>query len=392
MHPKKVYVLYNLLYFGALGFFSTNYAPFLLSVGLTLSDIAIINASYWATVALSELPTGLMADTRSRSWSVKIGSLIFVLGAALYASTTGFKLALMSEIVIGVGSAFLSGAHQAWVTDALQKRGEMGELRNVFGTAASARAVGLLFGGLAGGLVGIFGLRIGFVCAVVGFLVTFVFVLIWMDDSGEPEERMDERQALQASISILRGTPSLIWALVAVSMFGLVLPFNHYWAPYFKEYVGQGGIGILWVFLYGPMVIAGMVVRTNLVGRMGSCAGVCGALLVTGMGLATIGFHPVFIMSVPAAMVHEFGRGLFVPFHDVFVQQRIGSSYRATFGSLSSLVGKVGYVLIAGVVWFFLHDQLTDRSVIELVWMMCGALLVSCTLILWVFRPREKGG
>ncbi|MFC1703036.1 hypothetical protein ACFLZO_01070, partial [Patescibacteria group bacterium] len=94
---------------------------------------------------------------------------------------------------------------------------------------------------------------------------------------------------------------------------------------------------------------------------------------------------------VPAAMVHEFGRGLFVPFHDVFVQQRIGSSYRATFGSLSSLVGKAGFVLIAGFVWLFLRGQPTDRSVIELVWMVCGTALTSCALLLWLFRSKKSG-
>lgn len=68
-------------------------------------------------VLLGEIPTGVVADTFSRKWSVVVGT--FILGGAQFASglMEVFPAFLVTQFIWGIGWTFISGAEIAWVTD-----------------------------------------------------------------------------------------------------------------------------------------------------------------------------------------------------------------------------------------------------------------------------------
>lgn len=68
-------------------------------------------------VLLGEIPTGVIADTFSRKWSVVAGTAL--LGAAQLASALvgAWPAYLVAQFVWGIGWTFLSGAEIAWVTN-----------------------------------------------------------------------------------------------------------------------------------------------------------------------------------------------------------------------------------------------------------------------------------
>lgn len=389
MHPIRSFVLYEFLTQLGIGMTATTGSLLQLQVGMSIADIALVNIVFWSTIILMELPTGMLADGRSRIWSVRIGIALFALGCFAYACVQGVATALIGEITLGVGIAFISGAEQAWITDALKRRGEEHLLDRAFGSQAMAAAVGVLIGGFLGAALGSVSLRLGWIGA--GIAVCAAACVAWkiMDDSGEIDDRATEFEAFHMSCKALRAHPALLWSVAATVVFGLVVGFNHLWQPFFKESVGQSGLGWVWAVTQGSLVLAGWLVRRHGVPEGKGASGIMLAVLLSGAGLAAVGSMRGLPAMLLCLSVHEFGRGLFRPIMSVFTQRRIESKYRATFGSLQSLLGKTGLALSLVLVWFLSEGRDASRETIALVWTVSGVLLVAGTALLWLFRPKE---
>lgn len=389
MHPARTYVLFMFLFGLGLGMPVTTYVPGLLALGLSLSDVAFVNMWFWATVVLMELPTGMIADGKSRAWSIHLSCMFMAAGSFTYACCTGLWSAVAAEITVGVGIAFFSGAAQAWVTDALVRRGGSDNLSKVFGTAALARALGMLSGGVIGAGLGYFDLRLGWIGGGIVQLATLILTVRAMTGDGEPEVRMTEFQAFSASWQALRKNSALVWSVAAAMILGFILPFNHYWTPFFKERTGQVGLAGVWIITYGSCAVGGWLMRRKNVCPGAEPGSIFAALFVTGISLSIIGLLPGIALPMVLVFVHEVGRGVFDPLLEVYTQRRIESAYRATYGSLQSLLSKFGYAGIVGSVWLCTSGMPTNIATISSVWLAAGLLMAAASVALWLKRPAK---
>lgn len=388
MHPVRSLALYEGLACFGVGLTATTADLLNLQVGLTLSDIALVNLVFWIVVIVMELPTGMLADGKSRIWSVRVGISLLALSCFAYAAVQGVGTALVGEIVMGAGLAFISGAEQAWIADALAKRGESDRLAHALGTQAMAAAVGVLSGGFAGAAIGTIDLRLAWIAA--GLAISASAWVAWkkMDDAGEIDERATEFEALRLSWEALRKRRALLWSAAVTVAFGLVVAFNHYWQPLLAGEVGAARLGWVWALIQGGLVLGGWVVRRfGLPEGRGAHALVL-ALLLSGLGLAGAGVASGLPSMLAGFMIHEFGRGLFRPVLGAYTQRLVESRYRATFGSLQSLIGKSGFALTMVLVWFLADGRATTGETIVFIWTLCGCLLALAALALWFFRPK----
>jgi len=111
-------------------------------VGLGPFELVLVGTVLEATVLLTELPTGVVADTISRRLSVLVGTVLIGLGFMLEGLVPVFASVLAAQMVWGLGASFESGALEAWLSD------EIGEARAnlAFLRAAQLRQAGLLLG------------------------------------------------------------------------------------------------------------------------------------------------------------------------------------------------------------------------------------------------------
>lgn len=93
-----------------------------------------------------EVPTGLIADSFSRKWSMVIGYLIWGGGFLLQAFVPIYEVTLLSQAIWGLGFTFVSGAPEAWLVDELGQeeasllflRGaQIGQISTLLGIAAA---------------------------------------------------------------------------------------------------------------------------------------------------------------------------------------------------------------------------------------------------------------
>ena len=136
MSLKEILQIRNVRYF--LMFRSSYFARFYypvftllyLDYGLTLSQFAMLNVVWAATIVLAEVPSGAFADTLGRKKLVVLSSLVMFIEIAMIAFVpTGnldlvFIVFLINRILSGLAMALASGADEALAYDTLKEQGK----------------------------------------------------------------------------------------------------------------------------------------------------------------------------------------------------------------------------------------------------------------------------
>lgn len=148
-------------------------------VGLTPFQLIVVGTVLEATCFVAEVPTGVVADLRSRTWSVVIGLALIGAGITLMA-VPSFGTIVAAQVVWGVGYTFVSGSAEAWVTDEVGA----GTVLPVF-TRAHQLSLGLTIAGiLTAGLLGQLSLTVPIIAGGAGFLVLAAVMSLLMREEG----------------------------------------------------------------------------------------------------------------------------------------------------------------------------------------------------------------
>lgn len=160
---------------------------YFLSVGLSFTQIAVLEAAYNVTTVLAEVPTGYVGDRIGRRNSLIVGTVIIavtLLGIALAGS---FPALLALYVCWSVGYTFRSGTEDAWLYDSLTGDGAA-SFTAVRGRGQSvALAVGVV-GSVVGGALAARDLALPFLAAAA---VTAVGVPVLLTVDDRPHRRPD---------------------------------------------------------------------------------------------------------------------------------------------------------------------------------------------------------
>ncbi len=118
--PVRLFLWWSLAWAVLLrAFFLGIVVYFGIEADLSNAQIVLLGTGLEIAVLVSEIPTGVVADTISRKLSLVIGHLVMGVGVILTGSTDSFGLLLLSQMIWGCGWTFTSGADVAWITDEL---------------------------------------------------------------------------------------------------------------------------------------------------------------------------------------------------------------------------------------------------------------------------------
>jgi MFS family permease len=88
---------------------------------LSAFQLVFIGTAQGITALLFEVPTGVMADTISRKWSIVIAHLLMGTGMLVTGLVTDFPAIVATQMLWGLAWTFSSGADVAWLTDELDR-------------------------------------------------------------------------------------------------------------------------------------------------------------------------------------------------------------------------------------------------------------------------------
>lgn len=338
-------------------------------VGLDPLQLVLVGTTLETTAFLFEIPTGVLADVKSRRLSIIIGYLITGVAFVVEGAFPLFGTVLLAQVLWGLGYTFTSGATEAWIADEVgpQRAGE------AFLQGAQAGRIGGLAAIPLSIVVGTVDVRLPIVTGGVLFLVLAAFLALAMREEGFSPVPPGERSSWGTMLQTVQDARGLVGRQpVLLSLLGIGLFYGLYsegldrlWTAHLLETFPApwGGVlpAVVWIGgLRGVQAIAGLaamqVARRRLVWRGSQTLGWLlmfnSALIVAGVAL--LGLAPALWVAVLAFGLVATLRDVAGPLHQAWYNRRIDDpQVRATLFSATSQVDALGQIAggpIMGVV------------------------------------------
>src|SRR5881397_1723905 len=276
---------------------------FLLHAGLSIFEVFVANAAFTAAMALFEVPTGVVADTRGRRASFLLSEATLAVGTLAYVGVAaihgGLLLFCLAGVVLGLGYTFYSGAVEAWLVDALKASGYRQELDGVFAKASIVASIAMIVGTVGGGLLGQLDLSIPYLVRAALILTAFAVGFWTMHDIGFTPRTLRLQGVVGEMRKVARAGITYGWRKPAVRLlvvesfvtWGFFSWAWYAWQPYFLELYGKDAVWLsgLIASLFALAGIAGntLVKRLATPGRRRTTIILAAAAITTSTMVAT---------------------------------------------------------------------------------------------------------
>jgi MFS transporter, DHA3 family, tetracycline resistance protein len=331
---------------------------FVTELEMTPLELVLTGTALEVGYFLFEVPTGIVADTRSRRTSIVIA--MFVMGAAFIATgfAPGVAVVLLAAFVKGFGWTFKSGAEDAWLADEV---GVENVARPYQLGAQFARGGALLGIGAAVGLA-LVDLRLPIVLAGLVMIGLGVVLALVMPETGFNPVRHEDAGPFRSmaltgaqGARLIRGRPLLL-LIVGIAFFAGMWSesVDRLWEAHFLVDVGVPGFGdldpVVWFGVLGAgVLLLAIFVAGPLVSRFErlSTVGMTRMLLafdvLTIVGTLAFALAGSFTLAVLAYWATRVCRGLAAPVYSTWLNTSIDdSSVRATVISMTNLGDSAG--------------------------------------------------
>lgn len=391
----RLFIIFRVLFNAR--FYYPVFSILFLDFGLTLSQFAILNAVWAATIVLCEVPSGALADSIGRRNLLVFASGLMVVEIALWAFvprdnlTLLFWVFVLNRILSGMAEAAASGADEALAYDSLKKYGDAEQWSRVLERQTQLQSLGFVVAMTLGGVIydpqllqtmaDFFGfdlqisrettLRLPLYLTLVTALLTLLTTLK-MRETSHSEAGGQQQQAgignafrlvWQAGCWIFR-TPFVLGLILFGLLFDSVVRMILTMASQYYRIIGvpEALFGILGsaLALFG-FVVPGIARRMSE--RQSPLRNLLYTALIILLGLSGMCFAWPWIGIVPALLLFSsmYLTGFFL---SNYLNRATSSDQRATVLSFKGLFLNLGYGLI-GLLYSPLLAHLRGRLALE---------------------------
>ncbi len=209
-------------------------------VGLSAMQLLLVAAALQGAILVSEMPTGVVADTYGRKRSVLIGLVLLGAGTSLSGAIASFWPIFVGHLIWGFGHTFISGAAEAWIADevgvprANRIYLRTAQITKLFWIAAIPISIG----------IATYDLNLPILIGGAGFALLAIFLTLTMQEDGfqrpaRPATRQTWRDignTLNQSRSLVSSSPLLVTILLIMAFYGMAgQGFITLWVAHFDR-------------------------------------------------------------------------------------------------------------------------------------------------------------
>jgi DHA3 family tetracycline resistance protein-like MFS transporter len=361
MNPTTLYITLNFL--GALTFsliFTVNQLYFVTSVGMSPLELVLMGTILEGSVFLFEIPTGIVADVKSRRLSVIIGYALMGVGFILEGIVPTVLVVGFAQVVWGLGFTFTSGATEAWIADEIgeEKAGDAFLRGTQWGNFGALIAIPI------GVILGTERINTPIIAGGIALIGISIFLILFMREEGftplPPGERSSWQRmgdTLGSARTLVRRQPLLINLLAIGFFYGLYSEgLDRLWTPHFLDNFELPFSGILNVVAWFGVIravrlILGIIVTNSVRSRLdlnharsiGVVSRLISVLII--ISIVGFGFSQSFWLTLVLFWVVFVLRDIRYPINAAWVNLKIDDSQvRATLLSASSQVDAIGQI------------------------------------------------
>ncbi len=311
---------------------------FLQERGLSLGQIGLAEALFHLAPITLELPTGSLADTVGRKWSLAAGCLCASLSALLLLATTNVWVICAAMYLSRASMTFRSGAQTAFLYDALAERGTKDRFTGVFGRLLSASYLVAAAAYWLGASLADISFTWPYALTVVIGLAGATLAAGLREPEREREDHAGIRQTIGSAMTIVGRRPGLAALLAfAAVLWTLVTLIELYAQAVLNEHgLATSTIGLLIGGSFA-LVAAGAWVAHRITARGGFTtwsAVLTAAVIAAGLGLGS----GSLALAVATYVVAEFATAVYEPLLADRVNRDLPAAQRATILSVQGLL------------------------------------------------------
>jgi len=350
---------------------------YLLDVGLTLPQVAMMDIAFWLSIFIFEIPTGVIADKISRKFSVILSFFIQSISIFLFAFVTDIVFFLIIYIFWGIAVTLNSGAFEAWFFDEIKyihvnKTDE--ELQKIFqGVDGVVQSVGLLSSALAYSISGYFA-EISLKLPIILTSIVYIFAVIWLlfiRETPLPQSSLNSNKGnVKQSIKTIISPQLIPFVLVTIVLSSFIMSLIFWMQTYLDS------LGILYTNI--GFILSGAVLISSVGSSLSSTFSkyfkrytlfTCNLLI--GVSMISMGLSSYLPLNIALYFMIRLINASIKPYLSSMLNMKIESDVRATtlsiIGSFSTLFiltvelfsaiyidarGYPGYFILSGI--FFL--------------------------------------
>ena len=326
---------------------------------LTPLQLILVGTALELSVFLFEIPTGVVADLRSRRLSVIVGYVLIGCGLFLEGAFPLFATILAAQMLWGVGYTFTSGALDAWLAD------ELGEerLAATYLRGAQLSRIAGFAGIFVGTALAALRLNIPFLVGGVGMVLLAVYLMLRMPETNFTPTPRGDRTTWQSmghtfaqGLHFIRRSPLLITILLIALIYGFSSEgLDRLWEAHLLDNFTIPGIAdlppIYWFAIINALTTLLTLGVTEILRRRAGVLDHRRAVLtimafngVMVAGLLVFGLARHFAVAVVAYVVLSPARGSFDPIFSAWVNRGIAPKVRATVLSTVGQMDAFGQV------------------------------------------------
>ena len=194
--------------------------------GLSLSQAALIDVTFFVAAALAEVPTGIVADTLGRKTSLLIGTALMSASTIVWVIAPTLSLIMLAYICLGIGNTFLSGADDALFYESVQLTGRGANYTRLVGYGSATMTGALGLGSVASGLFASLALPLPFFIAALSLLMMFGIALTFQESStngkAKGQTRLSYKEVLRQSFVLMKARPTVRYPMIYLALVPVV--------------------------------------------------------------------------------------------------------------------------------------------------------------------------
>jgi MFS family permease len=323
--------------------------------GLNLTQVTLIDSAFWFTMALTEIPTGAVADTWGRKQSQVIGMVISTISILMFALAPAYPLVLLANSLWAIGITFISGAEIALLYDTLRELGREDDYPRYRGRLQAIVLVSIALSSVLGGIIGSISLVSTFTITAGLMVAATGFLLLLKEPPRESDpgtgSELSYWSILQVTFGAIRDQSTLKYALI----YSAILPLlgSTIQVTFMQPYAVSIGLPIaaLGVIALGLRAsqFTGSLYASRVIRRFGEWEWLWFGMVVIIAGVISLGVFNSIAGIVLFALT-EFASAVTGPLVESIILRQTPGSVRATILSVDSLLNRIFLAVVSPLI------------------------------------------
>ena len=358
--PYRLFLFFSAVQaFALTTVFTINLVYQVKQVGLNPLQLVLVGTTLELTAFLMEIPTGVVADVYSRRLSIIFGFFLLGCGFIVEGSFPLFEALLLSQVIMGLGYTFLSGATSAWMVDEIgQARAGAAFLRAT--QVAQVASFSAIFVSVALASVS---LQLAIVCGGMLLLLLSAILMVVMPEAGFHRAPADERESRRTLFATLRAGTSLIRVrrILMLIMFAAMIHgafsegFDRLWTAHLLENFSLPPLAqldeVVWFGVISAVSMPVTLIATEVLRRRLDLSDSRRVALTLIMVYAALIFSVLlfslgerFAVVVFGLWLAQAARAIRNPLMEAWINQHTESNVRATVLSIQGQADALGQI------------------------------------------------